>query len=391
MSVKDPVHLIFGCVDIKGENGFAERFINLCTAEGIPLWDIHKRNSEITAKTTVGGFKKIRSPARQSSMRVRLVRKHGLPFLINRIMRHTGLIIGFAVMLLTLSILSGRIWIIEVDNGTTIPTEEILDAYEASGLSVGTGKRIDLNILCADASAKLDEASWTTVNIIGSTATIKVREVRKTPQIDEAKGTANIVALKDGQVEIIEPYRGSAAVREGQTVTEGGLLISGVTENRIQSNIFSDAEGYVVAETGISVKKSTPAHAAVLLPENRKVYSIYFLGKEIPLGRKGRGNVCRHEKRLCIGGRKMPFGIYCDVYTDFTEKEITVSERENLLTAINDYSLEAYHSTLHTQNISKDISVQKNKNGYTVSGIYRCYENIGKKIPFEIEETEFPS
>ncbi len=388
MSVRDPVHLLFGYVEIKGKNGFAERFINLCTAAGIPLWDIHRKGSSISAKTTVAGYRKIRFPARQSSMRVSLVKKHGLPFLTDRIFRRTGLVAGFAVMILVLSILSCRIWIIEVDNETSIPTEKILSAYEEIGLYVGAGKRIDLNALRSDISAKLSDTSWTTVNIIGSTATIKVREVRKTPQIDSGRGTSNILASRDGQVEIIEAYRGSAAVKPGQTVTEGGLLISGITETKLQTNIFSDAEGYIAAETSINVSKKSDSRISVLQPESRKIYSVYFLGKEIPLGRRRDSDcVFRHREWLSAGGKKMPFGIYCTVYTDFNESEAELSGQENLLTAINDYSLEAYRRTLHTQNISKNISAKKNKSGVTVSGIYRCYENIGRKVPFEIAES----
>lgn len=387
MSVKDPVHLIFGFVEIKGENGFAERFINLCTAGEIPLWDIHRKGSTVTARTSAAGYRKIRSPARESSMRVRIVRKHGLPFLINKAFRHTGILIGFAVMILILSILTGRIWIIEADNETSIPTDTIISAYEDIGLRVGASKRIDRNILRSDISAKLSDTSWTTVNIIGSTATVKVREVKKTPQIDSGSGTSNIIAIKDGQVEIIEPYRGSAAVKAGQTVTRGGLLVSGVTESKSQISIFSDADGYVVAATTVKVSEDNKRHIPVLQQKRRTVYSLYFLGREIPLGKKSSSDCTyRHRKWLYVGGKKMPFGIYSTVYTDFTESEAELAEQENLLTAVNDYSLKAYHSTLHTQNISKDVRIEKSGDGVTVSGIYRCYENIGMKVPFEVAE-----
>ncbi|MCQ2486226.1 MAG: sporulation protein YqfD [Clostridia bacterium] len=389
MSVKDPVHLLFGYVEIKGENGFCERFINLCTASGIPLWDIHKRSNEITAKTTIGGYKKIRSPAKESSMHIKLIKKHGLPFIINRCMRYTGLAIGFAVMIVALSILSGRIWLIEIDNDTAISDELITNAYEDAGLTIGRSKRLDLNTLCSDVSESLSDTSWTTVNVVGSTATIKVREVRKTPQIDYGKGTSNIVALKDGQVEIIEPYRGSPAIIEGQTVSQGDLLISGVTESRIYSNLFSDADGYVVANTTIDVSHSTPAEIPALKKTQRKIYSLYFLGREIPLGRvKDSDCAYRHKEWLEIGGKKMPFGLFYTLSADFEEQAVKLGSDEILLTAINDYSLNAYHQTLHSQNISKDVSVDKNANEICVRGRYHCYENIGQKVPLEIEESE---
>lgn len=388
MSLKDPVHLLFGYVEICAESGFPERFINLCTAEGIPLWDMRKSGEKIFAKTTVSGYKKIRMPARKSSMRVRMVKKHGIPFAVDRALRHTGLVIGFSVMLVVLAFLSGRIWIIEVDNRTDIPSSEIVRAYENAGLKIGISKRTDIDTIRSDAIAQLEKASWTTVNISGSVATIKINEVNKVPELNRASGTSNIVALKDGQVEIIEPYRGSSAVKTGQTVMKGELLISGVTESRIQNYIFSDADGYVVASTYINTKTETPKTAKKLIPTTRKVYSIYFLGREIPLGMGKDSQMCYlHTSRLNVGGKNMPFGINYRLYTDFKEKETSLSENEQKLTAINDFALDYYHNTLHAQEISREINLKKSGNKTVINGRCFCYENIGKKVTFSTEET----
>ena len=112
MSRFEPLHLFFGYAEISAENGFAERFINLCTAEGIPLWEMKKSGKIIFAKTTLSGFKKIHKPAKESSMRVRLIKKRGLPFIADRTLKRTGLVIGMAAAAVFLSLLSGRIWII---------------------------------------------------------------------------------------------------------------------------------------------------------------------------------------------------------------------------------------------------------------------------------------
>ena len=51
-------HLIFGCVCFTASGGFAERFINVCTAKGIQLWGIRKKSYGLTACTTIEGYKK---------------------------------------------------------------------------------------------------------------------------------------------------------------------------------------------------------------------------------------------------------------------------------------------------------------------------------------------
>ena len=387
MSVRDPVHFLLGYVEIEGENGFAERFINCCTAEGIPLWDTRKNGDKIYAKTTAEGFKKIRSPAKKSSMRVRMISKHGIPFFADKWLRKSGLIIGFALAAVILAILSGHIWVIEVDNDTDIPDEKIIQSYEDAGLKIGSNKRVDVKQLRSDVLTSLDDVSWTTVNISGMTATIKVRKVNKIPEMAEQSGISNIIALKDGQVEIIEPYRGSAAVKAGQTVTKGDLLISGVTESRIQSYIFSDADGYVVADTNIKVKNKTDKKITELVPENKKVYYLFILGKEIPLGFNREYDSCYlHKSWMYIGGKKMPFGVYYRVFTTFKENEVITDKNEVVLSAINDYSLRAYNDTLHSQIISENIKLESGNDAVEITGNYFCYENIGDKVPLEVEE-----
>lgn len=389
MSRLDPLHLIFGYVEIRAENGFPERFVNTCTAEGIPLWDMKKIGNTICAKTTVKGFRAIRSPAKKSSMRVRMIKKHGLPFRIFRFTRRTGLAVGMAVAALALAFLSGHIWIIEADISDPVLAEKVIEAYEDAGLYVGVSKRLDLNRIRTDALENLDEISWTTVNISGSTATIKVREAQAPEETVNTTRNSNIVALKDGQVEIIEPYRGSAAVTAGETVTQGSLLVSGVTVGRLENSIFTPAQGYVAASTEIKVSTETFAQTERLIPKSKKVYYLYILGREIPLGRgRAAESMYTHKSWLNIGGKRMPFGLYYRVFTDFEAEKITVSKAENLLTAINDYSLESYNLTLHAQVKSRDISFEQNENSVTASGVYSCYENIGKEIFLSVENSE---
>ena len=386
MSSADPVYFIFGYVEITGENGFAERFINCCTAEGIPLWDMRKKGGRIYAKTTIDGFRKIRGPAKKSSMKIRLTAKHGLPFITEKIFRKTGLIIGLSAAAVILAFLSAHVWIIEVDNDTDIPDEKIIAAYEDAGFKIGSRRNADAKKISAEVLSNLEEASWTTVNIVGSEALIKVRQVKETPDIEYPTGIANIIASKDGQVEIIEPYRGKPNVKAGQTVIQGGLLISGISEGKNEITVYSDSSGYVVADTNISVSHSAGSKITALVPKQRKVYSLYFLGAEIPLGRtKAADCVYCHESRLYIGGRKMPFGICYKLYTDFEEKKIGLKVEEAVLHAVNDYSLKAYNQTLHAQIVSKDVSVEKSGEKTEIHGEYYCYENIGKKVPVEFE------
>ncbi len=391
MVTRDILNIFFGYVEFSAEKGFNERFINSCTADNIPLWDMRKKGSVLTAKTTLKGYRKIRNPAKNSSMKVHMVKKVGLPFLINRYIRRTGLIVGLIIAFSCLVYLSGHIWIVEVTGNENLTDSEVIEAFEDAGLKVGSRKsKLQLSQIESSAMLKLNSASWAAVNIKGCTAEINVRDLKEIPDIETHQGTANIVARKDGQIAVLEAYRGSAATGVGQSVLEGELIISGITENRLQENLFTDAYGYVVAKTNINVKTVTDNKIIECIPTTKKVWSVYFLGAEI-FPPKDKNDECyEHRSRLCINGRKLPFGINYRLYTTYEEKETTVSEEQAKLMAVTEYALESYYATQHTQIIEQNVALEKVGDSFEIKGTYFCYENIGKSVSFDIEETDTP-
>ncbi len=378
-------HLIFGCVYFTADGGFAERFINICTALGIQLWGIKRKSYGLMACTTIDGYRKIKKAARSSGMRVRIRKKVGLPFVIRKYESHTGLFVGFFAVLLILSIMSDRIWIVNINGNTTVDSEKIAEVFSDAGLRIGVKKnKFDASDINSDAVLSIGELSWASINIDGSVAEIEVREAMHRPSLEKYYGTSNLVASKDGQVEIIEPYKGSAAVKSGQTVMQGSLLVSGISHVKSGMSVFNDADGYVVARTKISVSVPIETDFVELKPKTQRVYSLCFLGKEISLSKKRSADIVyRHKSWLYINKIKMPFGIFYTQYTDFEEENQTAGKSFSELSALNDYALKSYNETLHAQIISQKVEI---KNG-AITGEYSAFENIGKRVPFETEET----
>ena len=253
-----------------------------------------------------------------------------------------------------------------------------------------TGKKIsDLNTVEIRSSAvsSLRGISRAAINISGCTAVIEVRESQGSPKIAQRGGPANIVAAKDGQVQIIEPYRGTAAVKSGQTVTTGDLLISGVTQSRTDSNIFSEADGYIVATTSIKTEAKIPISTQELIPKRSRRYSLYFLGMEFPPQKNQES--CEYylcKKYMTAGGKKLPFGIFYRDYFRLKEKKVKLSADEARLAALSDYALRFHRDTLHAQLISDKTDVVTGRDSVSVIGESLCYENIGRASALEIEE-----
>jgi hypothetical protein len=166
---------------------------------------------------------------------------------------------------------------------------------------------------------------------------------------------------------------------------QGELLVSGVTQASNGMSVFTDADGYVVARTKINVSVPIENEITVLKPKTQKVYSIYFLGKEISLSKRREADIVyRHKSWLYIHGIKMPFGIFYTQYTDFEEEKQEVENDFSELAALNEYATESYHETLHSQVISQKIELKNNE----IVGEYDCYENIAERVEFETEEIE---
>ncbi|MBR3836395.1 MAG: sporulation protein YqfD [Clostridia bacterium] len=389
MTKRDLFNSFLGCVEFCAENGFAERFVNICTAENIPLWDMHRLSNGMTAKTTVNGYKRIRRVAHRSSMRVRILKKIGLPFIIDRHLKRKGLIAGLVVMFCLLGLLSGRVWIIEISGNETLSRTEIVDAFEKAGLLTGSKiDRLDITEIENEAALNLEKVAWTAINFKGCVAEIKLRERNEKPEIETHSGYSNIIARKDGQIEKLEVYSGSGVLTPGQTVTKGDLIISGVTENKYQVNLYTDADGYVVAKTHINVQTHTPKKITSLVPKTKKVWSFYVLGKEIFPPKKQEGICYEHRSRAVIKNKVLPFGINYRLYTVFEKKEKTISPAEARLMAINDYALESYKQTLHAQIIDHEIEIKETDDGLDIHGKYFCYEDIAEKISLEVEESK---
>ena len=165
---------------------------------------------------------------------------------------------------------------------------------------------------------------------------------------------------------------------------EGSLLVSGISRVKSGMSVFNDADGYIVARTKINVDVPIENNSVVLKPKTRKIYSLFFLGKELSVSKKREADtVYRHKSWLYIHGVRMPFGIFYTQYIDFEEENKTADKELSELSALNDYALKSYNETLHAQIISQMVEI---KNG-TVKGEYSAFENIGKRVPFETEET----
>lgn len=217
-----------GCVVLRLEGPAPEKLINLASQRGIRLWRVHKVDpGGLYVFTTPVGFRALRPLARRTGCHVELVRREGLPFLFQRLARRKLLALGGVLFLAALYFLSSFVWLIRVEGSESVPRQKILEVAARAGLKVGAPKwRLEAARIERALLAEIEELSWAGVVLQGAVARVRVVEKKLPPE--EGAAPAHLVARRAGLLTAVIPWRGIPLVREGDTVQEGQILISGI-------------------------------------------------------------------------------------------------------------------------------------------------------------------
>lgn len=73
-------HRFFGYLFVEMTGFSPERFFNMCSAHEIEVWDVVHSGHTYRFFITVPGFRKIKPLVRKSKVRLRILKKFGLPF-----------------------------------------------------------------------------------------------------------------------------------------------------------------------------------------------------------------------------------------------------------------------------------------------------------------------
>lgn len=243
------LRFIRGSVTFEVKGKFAERFFNLLGRNGIPVFSVSPTKDGFYATTTVKKYFKIRPFVRKTHVRVHVVKRQGLPFLMKRYSKRIGLLAGVLVFALVLLLSGEFVWEIRVNGNELVSEQEILQSLEEMGLKRGVWKNsLDVQKLALSLRREYHEIGWAAVNLIGSVAEIEIGERDEGDEVVEDSSPCNVVASRGGQIVSMEVYDGQKAVSKGDTVKQGDLVVSGVVVSSKGKTILRHASAKVMAE-----------------------------------------------------------------------------------------------------------------------------------------------
>lgn len=371
-----------GYVKIAVLNNRPERFINICTKEGIVIWAVARKGDSITLCLSIKDYFKLRSIRKNIAVRprIKLLEKRGVIFKLRKYKKRPGILVGLIAFVIINFLLSSFIWDISVVGNKKISPDEIIEYVESEGLKIGSNKKsIDIEHIKQTLPQKIEDVAWVSVNIEGSTAKINISEAENSEKTDNK--AADLIASYEGVIKEIKATHGDKVVQVGQAVLPGDLLVSGVVKIGDLNN-FVRAEGQVLAETRRSycfnIKKEQTYYLLSGKTDNKRYLKFFWW--DIPLylsGVKGNYSSSVSRNNLHLFGSSVPVSVV-------TRKFFFLEEIKNELDSDKAESLALEMLTDKIRNkaiISVDeykITTKENGDSYTVRIDAVCTEDIAK-------------
>lgn len=370
-----------GYISIIIEGLFPERFINLCTKNKIPLWNIHRKTEiGITADIGTMDFKKLRKISRNSRCKVHIYKKCGLPFFLYRHRKRKALVLGFAIFFTLLWGLTQFVWVIDITGNKKIEDTVILEYAKKGGLKTGMlavtveSKKVQNYIM-----TNMEELSFVSVNRTGTTVQIDVREREEQREHFDKNTPSNIIATQSGVIESVLVQSGTASVKKGDIVYKGQLLVSGAADNAYLGIKYSNSDAQIKARVWHEKTVDLPYYIEEKVPtgEVKRKKTIKFFDFSVNLYIKNKilfekYDILSYTNYISLGkGKILPIGVETTSYEEYEIKRTELTEEETKKLLLDDLNKLYKDSEI----ISRTFEIKNNK----MTAVFECIEEIGRE------------
>lgn len=377
------LRFLCGYVKISVSGRFPERFLNMCANSRISVWYSHRRGENIECCIFARDYKRLPPLCRGCSVRVKILRKSGLPFITYRYRRRKGLVLGFAMCVAFVAFMPNFVWSINVNADDSIDKAQVLAALDEIGLSIGTPlNKVDTGNMRVQLALKMPQISWASINTDGTSITVDVRSAKEKGEKDYTY--SNMVADFDGRITAVYVRSGKATVQVGDAVVKGQMLVSGTIEYKTGQTVFCHSDADVFAETNREISVSVPLKQTVTKDTGRvkkkKVLSLFSV--EVPLYLGGvdfdEYRVQKRKDILTLDSVNLPVWVASADFYEVEEQEITLKiekakkQCEEKLVALEKETLDG------KEIVSRKLEFKvKNAEAILVAK-YVCNENIAR-------------
>ena len=353
MFIKIIFKYILGYVRIIVEGYYIERFINICTTNKILIWNLKREKGvKLYLNTGIKDFYKVVKIARKLKCKVKIEKKRGIPFLLNKYRKRKSFLISLVIIMIVLYTSSNYIWNIEIQVEDNAKLENIEKDLEDAGLEIGRLKnKINIQEIINTIRLKRNDISWIGIDIQGTNAIVKAVKTKEPPEIIDENEHCNIVAKKGGNITKIIAQNGTAQVKVGDQVEQGQVLIQGTMEGKYTGIRYVHSLGEVEAIVQYSKTEQFPLkeEKTVKTGNQETKYKIKFNKFQInfykTLSKFKIYDTIENEKKLRI---------FSNLYLPISVTKITNEELEKIS---KEYTIEEL-TEIGTQKLETEIETE---------------------------------
>lgn len=354
---------------------------------GIRTWGEKYKKGEFYLKVPKSEY--LRLPKSEAECCLEIVKERGLFYLFKRYKKRPGIAVGALIFAAVMALSTLFIWKIEIKGIENVDEGELLARLGERGVKVGAYMpKLNCYEICNEFLIDADDIAWITVNLMGTTARVEIREREGKSQREEwefSDEPCNILAKRSGVVSRIELYSGRSAVKVGDYVNEGQLLITGVVESGGVGLYVDAAKGRVYAQSSDIVEYIQPKTVKVKIASGeiirQKEYELF--GKSINLGIKRwtlpeKYDIIKSEQNVILFDRViLPIIKRNITYAGYTYRTVTLEGD-----ALRDEAVKGINAMINERFSSADIisridTEELTDEGYRITSEIVCEEQIG--------------
>lgn len=377
------------------------RFINLLKQNNIRLFNIKRMSDTTECVMFAKDFKKIKSFAKITGVRVRISKKNGPGFFVFNNRNRYFLVAGLIIFIIIILWSTKKIVKIEIHGNEYYASTEIYEFLTENNIDYGS---VVKNISCKDIEKLMlnhfDLLTFVSVHINGNTLIITVKENKTVKQEKEDETPCNLVATEDGVVVSIITRAGVPLVKAGDEVKREDVLVySKIDYNKIMGENY----GYetVCSDADILIRVNKEYKDIVNRKYEKRVYTgriqkvkgikinnLYLtISKEKCKFKKYDTETTYSDDRY--GFKKLPVTYFYTTYREYelVESEYTDEELQNILEKkIDNYIEKLKENSIQTE--SKSVNIRLYSESAVAEGTITTVEQAFKKEQFIVDECD---
>lgn len=408
------------------------RFVNLCRNNGIELRHLIRKENAIQMEIDAKNFKKLRPLVRKTHVKIHILDRQGPAFFFYRHRIRWWFLIGAAVCTGIIYVMSLFIWQIDIDGNSKYTDELILQALAQMNVKTGCQKsEIDLPGIEEELRIMYNEITWVSASITGTKLQIELREgdlkisgssgcgqtgnVKRVENQEDSPKTqngesendlpANLVTAEDALITNLVVRRGTAAVRYGDEVKKGDVLIEGKVyiyneDETLKKVDYLTADGDIEGRYQQNYEKNYQRKHVVRDYDGKswKTYGFEIGDKNFQLpswqnffGQNSDGDLTEiwfwKKKFRLTPTFYLPFSLvyteyvpYKNVMEDYTDEELKQMAEKELQKYLHELEKKG------VQIISNSVTISLDAGGGHAKGVLTLNGPIGKEVPIRSQQ-----